>query len=350
MSNKTRAAGWRAGCIAIVQVVSLGAVLLTWPAVDRLLEFGMSKHNELHVWFGAPKTPAIIHVGEILNTTIEWTAKIKSRSSYITLEMELGVRCSGKDGNISYFSNPFIIDSKWGKTTWEYPMLEADLKPGLTDALCYLNLKYEFEGHGNFKSNLKKKDKTMSSVFKLSRGPRVTPLPQPTGAVLLDPARLALARQLRPMPVVKSADTTLQFAENQPYVRIDNAKEQAKLGKSGVLNVNPANQPPSDAKVEVHRAYDSPDLFRTLTIWLEDDRDLLVDVMLFEKWKLWFGVAVIALVLAVLSNHGARKTVFKSIDAIDSWWNRDITRSTTAYNATVRSGGTFRQRKTSLGA
>ncbi|KND01834.1 uncharacterized protein SPPG_03623 [Spizellomyces punctatus DAOM BR117] len=202
---------------ALLQVVALTAVLLTWSSIGRVTKALWLETDTLHVWFGPPKTPTEIHVGEVYNATIEWESVLRTRKTYLNVSMEVGLRCAGgKDGGVTHRIDNWIVQQKDGSVYVDYPMTPQDLRSDLTEALCYLNIDYVYMANNLVDPATRPltKDKAMSAVFKLTRRKRVRPLPFANATVLSNADR-TLSLQLR----VDESSRPRQLRLKQPLVK-----------------------------------------------------------------------------------------------------------------------------------
>ncbi|KAJ3020303.1 hypothetical protein HKX48_001013 [Thoreauomyces humboldtii] len=281
---------------SVLQVLALTAVLLTWSSVGRIFETLTTKTNSLHVWFGAPTAPKVIHVGEIYNLTIEWTAVLATRKTYLNTSVDLGLWCSGGNGvGPRYQFDKFLVQSKSGQVYVDYPLTAADLLPSASGALCHFTMLYSYQPNvlAPGAVDLVLEDTTQSAVFKLIRAPRVGPLPL-ADASFLEPADRRLSWQLRKNPDYAAlSDGTLALPTRLSLI---------------------------EPRFRRHQ-------YTAVSMWPEDDPEWVLEdaLSLFDAWK-W--IIILFLVYAVRTSDQIRTFLGTPWRKLVSWWGNDIERTT----------------------
>ncbi|KAI8921063.1 hypothetical protein DFJ77DRAFT_538362 [Powellomyces hirtus] len=273
---------------AVLQVVALTAVLLTWSSVGRFFEAVTTKTNSLHVWFGPPTTPKEIHIGEIYNVTIEWTSKLATRKTYLNVSMDLGLVCSSGSESARYKVDPLVVQTRAGKVFLDFPLTSEDLRPDVQGSLCHLNLAYSYWANTATPGEAKLiiEDNENSDVFKLVREPRLRPLPL-ANATILDPADRRLSWQLRVDEILSHAGTASVRSLTFKYPEV--------------------------------RQY----FYTAVSIWPEDDPEWSMDqsISLFT-WLKW--VLALTLLYTVRVNERARAIAGSPWRKLAGWWGNDI--------------------------
>ncbi|KAI9101342.1 hypothetical protein DFS34DRAFT_614064 [Phlyctochytrium arcticum] len=280
----------------LLQVLALTVVLLTWSSVDRVFKALTTKPNSLHVWFGAPRTPSVIHVGEIYNATLEWEASLAARKSYLNVSMEVGLVCAGgKDGRVAYVFPDWIVHKKSGAMYFDYPMTHEDLRSDLREALCYLNINYIYAGHTpGSPSDPSRLDQAMSAVFRLTRAPRRVPLPiAETPALSSSDQTLSFQLRADPTPFLPTANRTVHLAE------------------------------------PLYKVYP----YTAVSIWPEDDPEFSMasTISLLDHIP-FFSILLTVLILSRIPT--VRKWTARALDAFSGWFSADIEDPTVPKHAT----------------
>ncbi|KAI9209279.1 uncharacterized protein BJ171DRAFT_486012 [Polychytrium aggregatum] len=180
---------------SILQVLLLAGILLSWATFDYISKALMRGKNTLRMSFGSEKMPKSVHVGEVFNVTLEYTATVGTTSSYINTTVHMALRCAGnKDGGITFHSEPFIINTKHGVLFFEYPITEADLRPDLGSALCYMSMSFDYASTDQSLDSRTPRIYSfdhMSSLFKVSRAERKFKIPKKAKKVVTLGAKTA---------------------------------------------------------------------------------------------------------------------------------------------------------------
>ncbi|KAI8809655.1 hypothetical protein BJ742DRAFT_738204 [Cladochytrium replicatum] len=279
---------WRV-FIGLLQIAALALVLLAWSLFDRVLDAVQTKSDALHIWFGAPSTAKAIYVGEIVNMTLEYKGGgIQKRRNFYRVQMTIGLRCAGgKDGGLSVNAEETIVYNPKDEFFWDYNVTDADLAPEFNEALCSFNLLYTYSSNV---SPAPRTDKSMSSVFRLSRSARPEPLPRQND-LLVPLADRFLALQIRKAPMVPES----QQIQKQVY------KPQPPL-QYVIL--------PTDFSISPEDG-DDP-------LWVRADDAPM------EYTSLWIGIGCLLLVRVILVSVPVRSVMGNIGAAFAKFWVRDI--------------------------
>ncbi|KAI9017718.1 hypothetical protein BC832DRAFT_545500 [Gaertneriomyces semiglobifer] len=296
----------------VLQVLALTMVLLTWSSVGRLFEAVTTPKDSLQVFFGPPRTPSRIHIGEIYNATLDWASTISTRKTFINVSMEIGLRCAGgKDGGLTYHLDNWIVQSKAGTAHFDYHMTPKDLREDLEDALCYLNIDYTY--HPNvIRSKGKQevapvrvtKDKAMSAVFKLTRAPRIPALPR--------------ANRTMPLSAMKAADRILAL-----QLRVDQSDSTTAPDDAQTDQLPTAGVPIVAGDIVMREPLYKDIPYTAVSIWPEDDPNWTLDngVSMYAVMK-W--AVIVGAILGALQTRIVKNSVKRVVYTFTNWWGTDI--------------------------
>ncbi|KAJ3121253.1 hypothetical protein HK098_003823 [Nowakowskiella sp. JEL0407] len=268
----------------LLQIVALAGVLFFWSGLDTVVGSFKQNSNQVRLWFNP--TPKEMHIGEMLNVSISYEAKVKLRKVGYKTVVHLGVRCSGnKDNNVTFHTEEFIIQQEWGGFFYDLNMTSDTLLPSVSTALCFLRMDYKYTA-AQSNSEITKTE-IFSPVFRLSRTPRLIPLPpDPSKSIIpLEPNELTLFYQVRNATVVPNISYT-----------------------------NPIVLP-----VKYRYPYNA------FSLWPEDDVEFIMnDKNVAKKSDLWKWILIFLGVWICLATPVIRDTFTMVVDALDRWWNSDI--------------------------
>ncbi|KAI8818291.1 uncharacterized protein EV422DRAFT_177707, partial [Fimicolochytrium jonesii] len=295
------------GAKAILQVLALTAVLLTWSSVDRIFTAITAHDNSLHMWFGSPRTPKEIHAGEIYNATIEWSSTLATRKTYLNVSCDFSLVCAASGTpSTTYRIDNLLIKKKDGSAYIDYPVTPLDVDPALEVASCYFALEYTYWSNvpGTKKSAgpslIRTTDIAQSAVFKFVRAPRLLPLPLANSTVL------------------SAEDRKLSL-----QLRVDDF--------TPAVPTSPATtSPPPPRTVQFTPPLTPHYYYTAVSIWPEDDPDWT----LYEPhnvWELgmWGWCVVLGVVYYVVRVHPRTAHVMPRVreavgERIVGWWGNDF--------------------------
>ncbi|KAJ1552924.1 hypothetical protein HK405_009554 [Cladochytrium tenue] len=219
------------GIQACLQVFALVSVLLAWPFVGRLLELGAGSFSDLLLRFpGDFKIPIDVRTTEILTVTVEWTTGLKTRSTFMIVNMTLDLNCNGRFSGVSLKTTDFALDSPKGRLHWDLQIPESAVPSDNSATLCFLRLQYDYakqtvvSSQGALQRGAQASTYLVSTTFRVSRAPR-----PPVERAVLSPTKECKKREiLRPAPApsmttgaaVDNAPLGLLFSDLDPRWRM----------------------------------------------------------------------------------------------------------------------------------
>ncbi|KAJ3408336.1 hypothetical protein HDV05_005049 [Chytridiales sp. JEL 0842] len=270
-----------------------------------IVEQGYFSSNDVKFRLKDMVVPPVIHVGEIFNMTMEWTAKVKARQAGVVTWIEMGV-------------NVLLL---------EYPMLNADLKPEYQDALCAVVLNYFTLKRNPPKPDLVKKDKLVTGTFKLKREPRLTPLPNPY-APNMSKRKRNIAWRIKPIRSPESYGPTM--AELEDGIVEDAATTGMKTFNTTQPYVGAALPPTTTTKVEpTIWPYYRKRKHVNIALQPMHDPEFTHDAALLQSWMDYLELCVALTILGLLL---FRRAVARNMEAWTKWFFKDIDSSVGGYH------------------
>ncbi|KAJ3297595.1 hypothetical protein HK104_000335 [Borealophlyctis nickersoniae] len=230
--------------------------------------------------------------------------------------MELGLRCSNRrDGHISYVIENWIVQKKTGTLYVDYPMTHKDLNRAYDEGLCFLHLDYKYwPNTGNTTVVI---DEAMSSVFKLSRKPRLIPLPL-ANATDLTPKERVLTLQLRNMSPEELHGESEEATEDEMVEDTEKAVGKEEKGPAVVGKAAAGNR-----AVTLRKPFVKEYAYTGVSLWPEDDPDWSIDEVV-SPWTVMFWVGAVVGVMVLREHWLVRRTTDRVTQAVYQWWTADI--------------------------